>query len=374
MTGDKKQIRLSKCSIGKEEREAVQRVFDNEYFGMGKEVEKFELELQRYLNTESEIICVNTGTSALHLSLLCLDVGSKDEVLVPTITYVASYQAISATGARPVSCDVLPNSVFLDSTDAERRITENTKAIMPVHYASNSKEVEQVYKLAYKHNLRVIEDAAHSIGSMLHGEKVGKSGDIICFSFDGIKNITSGEGGAVVTADKKLSQRIKDARLLGVERDTEKRYLGQRSWVFDVSHQGFRYHMSDIMAAVGRAQLAKIDFLVNRRQEIALRYKNGLSEVRGIELLDFEYDCIAPHIFAVKITNNSRDTIFEKMQALGVSCGIHYYPNHFLTKYRCDYKLPQAELLSCQLLTLPMHPDLSNEEIDYVIYNLKKLI
>lgn len=373
MTGNKRNIRLSKCSIGNEEREAVMRVFDNEYFGMGKEVQAFEQELKTYLDTPNEVVCVNTGTAALHLALLCLDIGEGDEVLVPSLTYVASYQAISATGAIPVSCDVLEDSVFLDLEDAKKRITKKTKAIMPVHYASNSKQIASVYAFAKEFSLRVIEDAAHSIGSMRNGEKVGKTGDIICFSFDGIKNITSGEGGAIITSDLELAQRIKDARLLGVEKDTEKRYQGQRSWVFDVKYQGFRYHMSDIMAAIGRAQLSKIDKLASRRKEIAQRYVQGLKDNKSLRLLDFDFSAIAPHIFAVNVMDNKRDSFLKELNERGIACGMHYYPNHFLTKYKTNYSLPVTEKLSNSLMTLPMHPDLTNDDIDYVVAELNAI-
>lgn len=372
MIGNKRNIRLSKCSIGNEEREAVMRVFDNEYFGMGKEVQAFEQELKTYLDTKSEVVCVNTGTAALHLALLCLDIGEGDEVLVPSLTYVASYQAISATGATPVSCDVLEDSGFLDLEDARKRITKKTKAIMPVHYASNSKQIDSVYAFANEFSLRVVEDAAHSIGSVRNGEKVGKKGDIICFSFDGIKNITSGEGGAIVTSDLNLAQRMKDARLLGVEKDTEKRYQGQRSWVFEVSHQGFRYHMSDIMAAIGRAQLSKIDKLVTRRKEIARKYVEGLKCNTSIKILDYDFTSIAPHIFAIVVIDDKRDALIKKLGEKGIACGMHYYPNHFLTKYKTTYSLPVTEKLSNSLMTLPMHPDLSNDDIDYIIAELSE--
>jgi dTDP-4-amino-4,6-dideoxygalactose transaminase len=219
-------------------------------------VRLFEQELATYLGTDRHVICVNTGTSALQLAVSSLGLGAGDEVLVPTITYVASFQAIAATGAKPIACDVRPEDLYLDMKDAARRLTSRTKAIMPVHYASGSRGLDAVYEFAGKHNLRVIEDAAHSFGGSHSGAKVGARGDVVCFSFDGIKNITSGEGGAIVTADDQVARLARDARLLGVEKDTEARFSAKRSWTFDVHHQGFRYHMSNLNAAVGRAQLA----------------------------------------------------------------------------------------------------------------------
>lgn len=229
------------------------KVLDKEYLGMGEEVKNFEEKIKNYLQTNMAVVCVSTGTSALHLALSALGVKDGDEVIVPSLTYVASYQAISATGAKPISCEINPNTLFIDVEDAKKRIT---KVIMPVHYASSSKGIKEVYKLARKFNLRVVEDAAQAFGSKRNGKLVGTEGDIICFSFDGIKNITSGEGGA---SDKELIQKVQDGRLLGVEKDTDKRYSGQRSWDFDVNHQGFRYHMSNIMAAIGMVQLDRLE-------------------------------------------------------------------------------------------------------------------
>ena len=294
-----KKIRLSKSTINDAEKQAVLEVLDKEFLGMGEEVQKFEQEIKNFIKTDKEVVCVNTGTAALHLSLSCLDIKQGDEVLVPTITYVASYQAIAATGALPVSCDVRHDTFFIDLKDAETRITRNTKAIMPVHYASDSQYMEEVYDFAKSYNLRVIEDAAHAFGCIRNNKVIGVDGDVICFSFDGIKNITSGEGGAILSSDPDFLQRIKDARLLGVEKDTEKRFKGLRSWDFDVKHQGFRYHMSNIMAAIGRAQLKKMDYVRKKRQSLAMRYIDVLQDIPEIEILALDWKNIVPHIFVI---------------------------------------------------------------------------
>lgn len=371
MSGEKRTVRLSKCSVGPEEREAVLRVLDNQYFGMGKEVQALELEIKAALKTDLEVICVNTGTAALHLAVLCLDLKAGDEVLVPSITYVASFQAISATGAKPVACDNLTDTVFIDLKDAEKRITKNTKAIMPVHYASSGAGIEEVYAFAKKHNLRVIEDAAQAMGCNREGFPVGHHGDILCFSMDGIKNITSGEGGVIVTGDKVLAQRIRDARLLGVEKDTERRFSGERSWHFDVNHQGFRYHMSDIMAAIGRAQLTKLPKFSKRRQDIVKQYLKQLSSVNQIEFLKLDYENIVPHIFVIKVKDGKRNDLFDYMIKEGVAVGFHYNPNHRLSLYKTSYELPGADLLSEQIVTLPLHFDLTDDEVFYVTEKIK---
>jgi dTDP-4-amino-4,6-dideoxygalactose transaminase len=368
-----RKVRLSKCSVGAEEKEAVVRVLDSEFLGMGAEVQAFEQEIKAFLETPFEVICVNTGTAALHLAVESIGLGDGDEVLIPAITYVASFQAVSAARAKPVACDVLEDSLFIDLKDAETRITKRTKAIMPVHFASDSSQMVQVYEFAKKHHLRVIEDAAHSFGGGRGHKKIGAEGDIICFSFDGIKNITSGEGGAIVTGDMALAQRAKDARLLGVEKDTEKRFQGKRSWVFDVKHQGYRYHMSDLMAAIGRAQLKKINHHIHRRKHLVQLYLKELESVPGLVPLNLDYKKIVPHIFVVKVKQKERDHIAEQLQAMGVATGIHYYPNHVLSLYKTSYSLPMTEKVMDQMMTLPLHPDLVDEDVMYVCQCLRQI-
>ena len=363
-------IRLSKSSISQEEKQAVLKVLDTEFLGMGREVKLFEDEIKEYLITDMEVVCVNTGTSALHLVLSVLGLKIGDEVLVPSLTYIASYQAISATGAIPISCEIHKDTLFIDVEDAKKKITKNTKAIMPVHYASSSKGMDKVYALANKFDLRVIEDAAQAFGSVRDGKKIGVDGDIICFSFDGIKNITSGEGGAILSSDKEFVQRVKDARLLGVEKDTEKRFEGRRSWDFDVQEQGFRYHMSNIMAAIGRVQLKRIDDFRVKRQQIAKNYIQALSSIQSISFLDFDFNEVLPHIFVIKCKH--RDKLREYLLENNIECGVHYKPNHLLTKYVIDGILPITEKKYKEILTLPCHYDLSRDEQFFVVEKIKE--
>ena len=360
-----KKIRLSKSSISQKEKDAVLKVLDSEFLGMGEEVKLFEDKIKEYLETSMDVVCVNTGTSALHLAISALDIGEGDEVLVPSLTYVASYQTISATGATPISCEILPDTLFIDIEDAEKKITKNTKAIMPVHYASSSKGMDKVYKLADEFNIRVIEDAAQAFGSVRDEKKIGTYGDVICFSFDGIKNITSGEGGAILSSDIEFIQKIKDARLLGVEKDTERRFKGQRSWDFDVKEQGFRYHMSNIMASIGIVQLNRVDEFKSKRQQIAKKYIHGLSSIQDICFLDFDFNEVLPHIFVIKA--KKREKLREYLISNNIECGIHYKPNHLLSKYKIDISLPITEKIYDEILTLPCHFDLTLEEQDFII-------
>ncbi len=363
-------IRLSKSSISQAEKEAVFKVLDKEYLGMGEEVKLFEQKIKEYLQTSMNVVCVSTGTSALHLALSALGLQAGDEVLVPSLTYVASYQAISATGAKPISCEINPKTLFIDAQDARAKITQNTKAIMPVHYASCSKGMEEVYKLAQEFNLRVVEDAAQAFGSKRDGKLVGVEGDIICFSFDGIKNITSGEGGAILSNNQEFTLKVQDGRLLGVEKDTEKRYSSQRSWDFDVKEQGFRYHMSNIMAAIGIVQMDRIEEFKTKRQKIAKIYCEALSDVAQVKLLDFNFNDVFPHIFVIKV--QKRDELRTYLIDNNIECGIHYKPNHLHTKYKSECGLPRTEQIYEEILTLPCHFDLTEEEQNTVIDKIRE--
>ncbi len=368
----KKNIKVSKSVLDDKEAKAVARVIlQDGYLGMGKEVQKFEEELQKFLKTDRGVACVNSGTAALHLAVASV-AKPGDEVLVQSLTYVATFQAISAAGAVPVACEINPETMAIDLKDAEKRITSRTRAIMPVHYASDPGNLDEIYAFAKARNLRVIEDAAHAFGTVYNKKLIGSFGDIACFSFDGIKNITCGEGGAVVSADKDVIQHVQDARLLGVHKDTEKRYQGQRSYDFDVKIQGYRYHMSNVMAAIGRVQLKKFPRFKKARQFLAKRYDKMLAEIKGIELFEKDYSNIAPHIFAIKVVDGRRDKLRRFLGSKGVECAIHYYPNHFLSYYsKPGLSLPVSEKIYKQILTIPLHPDLSIAQQDRIIKLIK---
>ena len=364
-------IRLSKSCISQSEKEAVMTVLDAEFLGMGQDVEEFEKSLSTFFGRNA--VCVSTGTAALQLALQAIGVGVGDEVLVQSLTYVASFQAISATGAKPVACDIDPDRFCIDLLDAEKRITPNTKAIMPVHYCGGVGVLSEVYSFAKNHGLRVIEDAAHAFGSEYKGQKVGSFGDIACFSFDGIKNITSGEGGCVVSNDEKVIEKIRDARLLGVEKDTEKRFAGERSWDFDVTSQGWRYHMSNIMAAIGVVQLSNFQIAADKRCNLARRYVERLSDCPELKLIPLNYDDVVPHIFVIELCGTiTRENIRKALNSKNIQTGIHYKPNHWLTYYKDEAIRPLVVTDSIfeKLLTLPLHADLSFSDVDRVCDNL----
>lgn len=368
-------IRLSKSCLSDAEKQAVMGVLDREYLGMGAEVQQFEQALTEFFGRPA--VCVVNGTAALHLALQACGIGSGDEVLVQSLTYVASFQAISATGAKPVACDVDPETLTLDWRDAEKRLTSKTKAVMLVHYSGGVGDLDGIYSFAQRHGLRVIEDAAHALGTVHHGKCVGSFGDITCFSFDGIKNITSGEGGCIVTDDPDVLRKVCDARLLGVEKDTEKRYTGQRSWEFDVTAQGWRYHMSNIMAAIGLEQFKRFPQMAATRQCLAHRYDELLQNHPCIRLLQHDYDVIVPHIYVVRIKGVSdRKTLQAQLLERGIQTGIHYQPNHELSFYRntAALPLPVTDAVFPDLLTLPLHLDVTAQDVEFICRQLEALI
>lgn len=362
-------MRLSKSILGQKEADAVSRVIlEDGYLGMGTEVGRFEEDIAVYLGVpKTNVVCVNSGTAALHLAV-CSITSFGDEVLVPSLTFLSSFQAISANGAVPVACEIYEDSLTINLEDAASKLSVNTKAIMAVHYASNPANIKDLYAFAKRHNLRVIEDAAHAFGCSIDSKRIGSFGDIICFSFDGIKNITSGEGGAIVTSDQQILNIVKDTRLLGIEKDSEKRYSGARSWDFDVKRQGFRYHMSNIFAAIGRIQLERLDNEFAPKRVLLLQlYKDLIGGNPGIRFqkhIDNSY--VVPHILSIRILNGKRDELKEALEMQDIPTGIHYKPNHLLTYYKTSYSLPITEQVYSELLTLPLHPELSESEVKLI--------
>jgi dTDP-4-amino-4,6-dideoxygalactose transaminase len=366
-------IRLSKSCLGDAEKRAVMGVLDREYLGMGVEVQHFEQALTEFLGRPA--LCVVNGTAALHLALQACGIGAGDEVLVPSLTYIASFQAICAAGAKPIACDADSETLTLDWRDAEARVTPRTRAVMPVHYGGGVGDIEGIYAFARRRGLRVIEDAAHAFGTTVQGRRVGGFGDIACFSFDGIKNITSGEGGCIVADDESVLQRVRDARLLGVQKDTEKRYLGQRSWEFDVCSQGWRFHMSNIMAAIGLEQLRRFEEFAAIRRDRARLYDDLLRDQPRIRTIRRDYDTVVPHIYVIRLPGlKDRQKLRAQLLARNVQTGIHYQPNHQISFFRdpSASPLPVVDAVFPEILTLPLHCDLSRPDVAWICESLRQ--
>ncbi|MBW7989182.1 MAG: DegT/DnrJ/EryC1/StrS family aminotransferase [Planctomycetes bacterium] len=360
----------SRPSIGEEELKEIKKVFDTGWLGLGTTVYEFESKIKEYLNAE-HVIAVNTGTSALHLALDAIGITEKDEVIVPSLTFCASIQVITALKADPVFCEIDINTLNIDIEDVKQRITSKTKAIMPVHYCGNACDMDALLDIGRKRKIFIIEDAAHAFGSSYKDKKIGSFGDITCFSFDPIKNITCGEGGAVVLSDPDIAEKIRKKRILGIDKDTWHRYKEQRSWFYDVVTQGYRYHMSNFNAAIGLAQLAKLDSFIERKRNIVNRYNDLLSGLEGIELLKWDLDRVAPFSYIVRILHNKRDGAISFLKEKGVGSGVHYKANHiqpYFQKY--NKPLPVTEKVWNEILTLPLYYDMSDADIDLVIKSM----
>lgn len=368
-------IKLSKSSISQKEIDAVSEVLKREYLGMGQDVARFENELNAFF--KREVTLVNTGTAALHLA--CQGIGLKegDEVLIQSLTYVACFHAIRATGATPIACDIDDDTLTINLKDAESKVTANTKAIMPVHYAGNPADLDSIYSFAKIHGLRVIEDASHAFGTTYKGQLIGSFGDICCISMDGIKNITSGEGGMIISDDVNFQKIVKDARLLSVQNDTENRFKGKRTWIFDVNQSGWRYHMSNIMAAIGYTQLSKFEHFKELRQKFAKLYQREFSNVENVKIIPCDYNNVVPHIYVIRVDAKFRDKLVQFLENNGVATGIHYRPNHLLSLFannQDNTTLVHTNKVYEELITLPLHTDMIEDDIFYITDLVKKFI
>lgn len=365
-------IKVSRGCLGEEELAEVKDAFDYGYFGLASKVLEFEEELKKYLGAQY-VVATNTGTSALHLALDALGIGKGDEVIVPSLTFVSAFQAISATGATPVACDIYPDTLLMDIDDAKGRITSRTKAIMPVHYAGNPCNMDALIEIGEEYHIRIVEDAAHALGSYYRGRKIGSFGDITCFSFDSIKNITCGDGGAIVCQDTALADILRQKRLLGIDRKSHTYSWKERSWFYEVKTQGFRYHMSNINAAIGLVQLRKIDTFISRRKEICRRYDSAFKGTPTISCLQINYDEVAPHIYVIRVKDGRRNGLMDYLKSLDIETGINYIPNHLHPFYANKaVSLPETEKAYQEILTLPLHFGLSDDDVTKVIQGVIK--
>lgn len=353
---------MSAPLIGERELAEVQTVFESGYLGQGESVALFEKELASYLSNNVEVVCTSSGTSALHLALQASGLSYGDEVLMPSLTFVASAQAVTATGARPRLCDVRLQDGLLDLSDVESKLNERCKAIMPVHYAGYAGDLNSIYQFAEKNNLKVIEDAAHAFGSVCAGQKIGTFDGVSCFSFDPIKNITCGEGGAVVTRNSDLAAKVRAARKLGMQATSQ--ITDSSAMDYDVVMQGWRYHMPNINAAIGRVQLSRFEqeFAPKRKQLLA-HYRQCL-KASSFSLLETDEANVVPHIFPVLVHDNKNDLI-EHLKQEGIVTGVHYKPVHKFSFYK-DQNLQNSDWLYERLLTLPLHAAMSLQDVDRV--------
>lgn len=360
-------IPVQRPYLGENELNAVKRVFDSRWLGMGSATKEFEEQLQKYIGAK-HVIAVNTGTSALHLALEALGLNIDDEIIVPSLTFVASVQAILSARAKPVFCDVHIETLNINVGDVARRITKRTKAIMPVHYGGLPCDMDALLSLARSHGLPVIEDAAHAFGSSYGGRKIGSISDITCFSFDPIKNITCGEGGAIATDNDEIADRIIPKRILGIVNDTWSRYRNQRNWLYEVVTPGFRYHLSNINAVIGLEQLKRMEAFRRRKCDIVQRYDKAFTDLKRFALLRHDLEETFPFFYVVRVLNGHRDQFVMYMKECGIGTGVHWVPNHLQPLFTASrVSLPVTERAFEEIVTLPLFFEMTDPEVDQVI-------
>ncbi|HAM34775.1 MAG TPA: hypothetical protein DEB40_00080 [Elusimicrobia bacterium] len=361
-------IAISRPVTGPEEMRAMEKVFASAWLGLGATVFEFEEKLKEYLGAK-HVIAVNTGTSALHIALSGFGVGPGDEVILPSITFAACVQSVLALGAKPVFAESHEDTLLLDIDDVERRLTPKTKVVMPVHYCGNPCDMDRLMALAKKRGFLVIEDAAHALGSEYRGRRVGTHGHATCFSFDPIKNITTGEGGAVALSDDKVAEEIRRQRILGIDKDTWHRYKNTRTYFYEVVSPGFRYHMPNFCAAVGLEQLKKLPGFIERRRAVARKYDEAFKGLKSVQPLKIDYSHVAPHIYIVRVPLERRDEFMEFLKTKGVGTGLHYIANHLQPYFKkhCGRPLPRSEKLWQEIVTIPLHCAMSDADVETVI-------
>jgi len=364
-------IQVSRPSVGSEEIEEIKKVFSTGWLGLGSKVFEFENTIKEYLGAKN-VIAVNTGTTALHIALDAFGISEGDEVIVPSLTFCSSIQVITALRAIPVFCEVNPDTLNIDVEDVTRKITPKTKAIMPVHYCGNACDMDKLLALGKKHNILVVEDAAHAFGSSYNGKKIGSFGDVTCFSFDPIKNVTCGEGGAVVLHDDAIAEQIRRKRILGIDKDTWHRYRNERAWFYEVTTQGYRYHMSNINASIGLVQFKKAPAFISRKKEIVKKYNVAFENIDGLKILKWKIEETAPFTYIVRVLNCRREELMDFLKEKGVGSGIHYIPNHLHPFFKpFATSLPVTEKVGKEILTLPLYFDMTDEDMSRVIESVR---
>lgn len=368
-------IKSSRGCCGAEELAEVKEAFEYGYFGLAYKTNEFEQEIGKFLGTDRFVITTSTGTNALHLALDTIGVKEGDEVIMPSFTFVATAQAVAMCGGKPVFCEVDPVTFLMDIEDVKRKITDKTKAIIPVHYAGRPCDMDALMKIREETGIRIVEDAAHAFGTYYKGKKIGSFGDVTCFSFDSIKVMTCGEGGAIVTDDPAFDDLSRKKRLLGIDRKTmHVKDWKKRSWVYDVPTLGYRYHMSNINAAIGLAQIRKIDKFIGRRREICHLYDQELKDVQGLCIMPDEYDTITPFMYVIRVRDGKRNALKDYLMEHDIESGISYIPCHHFSLFQGQEILPVTDEIYEEILCLPIHYELSDDDVREVCGVIKEFI
>lgn len=339
------------------------------WLGMGADVGRFEEALASVLGlTDRRVVAVSTGHAALHLGLLLCGIGPGDEVITPAFNNVADLQAIIATGAAPVFCDIDPVTLCLDVDKAEMLIGPRTKCIIPMDYGCCLADHDAVGALAARHGLRVLHDAAHSLGSFSRGRRVGSFSDLCMFSFDPVKTITCIDGGALVVRTEEEAARLHEMRLIGMRQPAKVMYGNARAWTYDVQRPGFRYHMSNLHAALGLVQLARLEDISSSRRRSCTLYSSLLAGIAEVAVPATDFSGVTPFLYYIRVPAECRDPLRDALRADGIDTGIHWQPGHEFTLFREARRgdLPVTERLGREIVSLPLHSFMPDAMIERV--------
>lgn len=373
------QIPFHKTHTTDEEINAAIEAIKSGWLTMGPKTVEFENSFKEYIGS-TEAVSMNSATAALHLALKAIGLQRGDEVIVPTNTFVATAEVVTYFDAIPVLCDIEESTHNIDVSKIEALITAKTKAIIPVHFAGQPCDMDEIYKLADKYDLKIIEDAAHAIPSRYKGVKIGnlEKSDITCFSFYATKTLSTGEGGMATTNDPDYAKSMKINRLHGISKDAWDRYTTKGSWYYEIVDNGCKYNTTDINASLGLVQLRKQDMLREKRNHIASKYDEAFKDDKNIIIPFVKKDRVTSwHLYVIKIDN--RDEAIEQLKENGVGCSVHFIPIHKHPYYKDKYgykneDYPIANDVFDKSLSLPIYPDMRDEEVNYVIHKVKEIV
>jgi dTDP-4-amino-4,6-dideoxygalactose transaminase len=372
-------IPLSDIDIGEEDEQAVLGVLHSKWLTMGSMTQKFENASAQFLDS-IHAIAVTNGTAALHLACLAIGLSPGDEVIVPSLTFVATANAVRYTGAIPVFADIRnQEDLNIDPQSIEQKITDRTRAIIVVHYAGYACDMPSIMGIAEEHNLVIIEDAAHAIGSHLKGRNLGTWGKVGCFSFFSNKNLTTGEGGMLVTDSDEIAEKLRLLRSHGMTSLTWDRHKGH-AWSYDVVELGYNYRIDEIRASLGLVQLGKLERNNAQRRHLSHLYRDLLLEHTPSIIIPFEDNpgLSAAHIMPIVLPPETKRLNFmEHMKKQGIQTSIHYPPIHKFKSYENNnnvnkVKLPITEDVANRELTLPLYPTLTEDEVNEVVKGIQE--
>jgi perosamine synthetase len=365
-------IALFRPAICEEAIAAVAEVLRSGWLGLGPKTIEFERAFAAYVGAP---FCagVNSATSALHLALRVLDLPEGSEIISTPLTFISTNHVILYERCKVVFADVQRGTGNLDVASVRQRITPKTKAIMLVHLGGYPCDLDEFYALAREHNLTVIEDCAHATGAAYHGQRIGSQGgerDLQCFSFQAVKNLPMGDGGAVVTRNAEIDARLRRLRWLGISADTYSR-TGRLAykWEYDIPEVGFKYHMNDIQGAIGLAQLARLETDNARRREIAQRYHRELAGVAGITVPQYQSDRASSYHLAMILAEN-RNRLADKLREHNIDTGVHYRRNDEYRMYQ-KQDLPGVAWFADRVMSLPLHVQLTDQQVGLVIDTIR---